>query len=158
MPKGQTKTKEREAAPPPPVVGEVLQIPAVKRDDTGAIVQFQWNDQPEVLTATRPKQGVLVGLARAHSNAEALGDEAALINVLYDFLDEVFEADTAAHIRAQIESPEAEMDLPDVEQIMQTLMGRWYGRPTTSRGGSSRSPSRTGRASTVRKRSKGQTR
>lgn len=134
-------------------IENVLRIedPNRDRDTSGDRVPFQIDDDPTVLWAVRPKKSVLMNLAKSADTK----DESALVFLIDLYLDDVLDPESAEYVKARLDDREDVLDLDFIGPLNQALVGRWYGRPTTSQRGSASSPRRTGRASTVRSGSKG---
>jgi hypothetical protein len=145
-----------EPAAEPDEVAEptLLTFPVVKRDRTNDLVHFQLDDDDTVLVANRPKQAALLNVAKAVGGLDD-ADELGAAGMLDDLLDKIIDADSAAYLRERFDDPDDDLDLDVLEPIMKQLIGLWYGRPTGRRPGSSGSPQRTGKRSTVRRRSGG---
>lgn len=112
---------------------------------------FTIDSDPTILWATRPKQAILLKLARG-----LVGDnESAQVEVFDLFLDEVLDPESAEYLRGRLEDKDDKLDIPHLMVPLQALVGLWYGRPTKSQAASRPSPRRTGKGSTVRARSRG---
>lgn len=122
------------------------------RDTSDDRIPFRLDDDPTILTATRPKMAVLVRILAT------LGDDSNPLRQaveLEGLLDYVVDKESATHLRGRFLDPDDAVDLLALGPIIQTLAGRWYGGPTGGRAGSRTSPPRTGKRSTVRQPSKG---
>lgn len=135
---------------------DVIQLPGADtdRDTTHDVVPFQLGDNPQVLVGKRPKLAILLDLVSLLMDdtkpmAQAAG--------LREFIDVVLDDESAKHLHARLSDPKDDLDLdsPGFTMMFQTLVGLWYQGPTGGPRGSSRSPARTGKRSTVRKRSQG---
>lgn len=133
------------------------------RDKSGDLRQFivvdaDDNDLTEVLTARRPKMGVLLDLAAKVEQADASEDIGAMVAAVDLFLDSVMVPESAAIVRAQLSNPDDDLDIEHLGKPMQALVGLWYRRPTGRQAGSPSSRSGTGKRSTARSRSGASTR
>lgn len=138
---------------------DVLQLPGgdTDRDTTHDVVPFQLGENPHVLVAHRPKLALLLDLVGVMTEDTNPVAQAAS---LQQFIDVVLEKESAAHLHKRLRDPADDLDLdsPGFTMMFQTLVGLWYQGPTGGRSASSRSPARTGKRSTVRKRSQATTR
>jgi len=134
---------------------EVLQLAGATegRDKTNDLVPFRLGDDDTVYTARRPKMAVLLRVAATLDDDTNPLAQAASFEAL---LGKILTPDSAAAIRERLEDDDDDLDLdsPGIENLFQTMLGLWYGGPTTKRRGSAGSQSRTGRRSTVRARSR----
>jgi hypothetical protein len=117
----------------------------------GDVIPFYLGEDDTVLIARRPKMAALMNLAKGLESDNDLEK----VRVFDEFLDTVLEPESAEYLRDRFDDPEDDLDLDALDKPLQYLVGRWYKRPTGSRPASQRSPRRTGKASTVRARSKG---
>lgn len=128
----------------------VLNFRTPKRDRAGAVVPFTLDDDPTILTATRPKQAVLIDLYR---QMEATDEkDPALLQVFDDFMHICFDEETQAYLNARFHDPDDDADIDTLNPIIEALMGAWYRRPTTRPSGSSQPSRRSGPRSTGRRR------
>lgn len=132
-----------------------ITAPEPTRDTTQDRFPFYLGNDDTVLTGTRPKMAVLLRIVAAMGDDSDPLAQAAAFDL---FLDKILDVDSVAYVRARMEDDDDDLDLdhPLIEQMFQTLVGVWYGtRPTGGRRGSAASPSRSGKRSTVRSRSRG---
>lgn len=127
-----------------------IEDPNRDRDTTNDRIPFQIDDDPHVLWATRPKKAILMNLAKM---AEA-DDEAVLMGLFDLYLTSVLDEASRDYVQARLDDPTDLLDIDFIEPLNQSLVGRWYGRPTGSRPASAPSQRRTGKGSTVRSRSR----
>lgn len=140
-----------------PINAEPIQFQTKRRsaeEKAGDVVLWQLDDDDTVLTARRPKMAVLLELVQGLESESQIEQ----VNVFDRFLDQVLDEDSAEHLRERFRDPEDDLDMDSLDGPLQYLVGKWYNRPTGSRRAGAASPRRTGRASTVRSRSKGSTR
>lgn len=135
-----------------------LQITAAEkpRDTTHDRFPFQLGDDDTVLIGTRPKMALLLRVVGALSDDTKPAEQAMAFD---QFLDRVLDTESVTYLRTRMEDPKDDLDLdhPLVEQMFRTLIEVWYGasaRPTGGRRGSSAPPSRSGKRSTARSRSR----
>ena len=132
----------------------VLVFTTPKSDPGTAVVQFQLDDDPEVLTALRPKKAKLVKLIGGMGKLDEV-DNLQAAGILDDLMRIVFDADTVAYFDARFDDDDDDCDLDVLEPILTQLIEVWFpGGPTGGRRGSSPTPPRTGPRSTVRSRSR----
>jgi hypothetical protein len=151
-------TTDTTTAAPAPLVIDTTD----DRDRSGDLIPFQLQAKdpdtgdmvthPDVLTARRPKMAIMLELLAA------LGDETNEIRqalALDGLLDKVLVPDDVPLLRARLKDPDDDLDVLGLVPILTTLVGRWYGGPTTKPSGSPRTQRSSGRRSTASKRSKG---
>lgn len=139
-------TETPDPQPAPVVIG------AAEVDHTNDLVPFLATADDEVTcTATKPKMAILLKVLAA------LGDENPLTQALAldQLLGYVVDEPSAVHLRTRFEDPKDDLDILFLGDLMQTMVGRWFGDPTGAVSGSRRSQKRTGGSSTARRRSKG---
>lgn len=121
-----------------------------KRDTTRDVIPLQLGDSDEVYTAVRPKIATLLALGEVLVGNNVMAQAGALNSLITDIFDEP----SAEALRARLADPEEDLDLdsPELTNMLEYLMGAWYERPPTQRSASRRSPARTGKRSTVRRR------
>ena len=135
---------------------DVLQFAGAddKRDKTSDQQPFRLAGDDTVYVGQRPKMAVLLNLAKAMADDTDPMAQAAGFDSL---LEKVLTEESAAGIRARLEDETDDLDLdsPGIVNMFQTLLGLWYGRPTTRPRASQRPSSRTTKRSTGRSRSGG---
>lgn len=125
------------------------------RDTTNDHVPFQLaDDDTTTYHARRPKMAILLKVATALNDDS---DPIKQAGSFHDLIGRVLEPESAEALHARLEDEDDDLDLdsPGIENMFKTLVGLWYGGPTGKPRASRSSPSRTGRRSTVRARSKG---
>jgi hypothetical protein len=128
----------------------VLNFKSPKRDAVGAVVPFTIDDDPTILTATRPKQAVLIDLYR---KMDVVGEEdPAIIQVFDEFMRVCFDQETQDYLNSRFRDPDDDADIDTLQPVIETLMGVWYRRPTTKSSASSGPSRRSGPRSTGRRR------
>jgi len=153
-----------------------IQAPAPTRDTSNDTLTFCWDywttgddGQPEVvyddhlLTAHRPKQAVLLAAITALADLDDGDDETfdpAIAHALQNFVSTVLDEPSAGYVQERLEDPADGRDIdPDLQALVTSLVGRWYGgRSPKAPGGSQRPRSTTGKRSTARSRSTQSTR
>lgn len=160
----------------PPDAPQRIQAPAPTRDTSIDTLVFCWDywttgtdGTPEVvyddqlLTAHRPKQAVLLAAITTLTELDDGDDETfdpAIAAALQRFVRTVLDEPSAAYVQERLEDPEDGRDIdPDLQALVTSLVGRWYGgRTPKAPGGSQRPRSATGKRSTARSRSTASTR
>lgn len=115
-------------------------------------VPFRIGDDDRILVSYRPKYGSVMALLRLAESKDP-AEQFKLVDV---FMDVALDADSADYLRDRFEDPEDEWDYDVLVPVIQRLTGVWF--PKSQRGsspGGRATPRRTGRGSTVRRRSGG---
>ena len=148
-------TTRQSVAPEPEEDATVLQFAGAEtdRDKTNDHVPFQLGDDPTIYHGKRPKMAVLLKVAAVLDDDTDPLKQATSFN---DLIEKVLEPESAEalHERLLDEDDDLDLDSPGIENMFQTLVGLWYGRPTGKRPALRGSQPRTGRRSTVRARSR----
>lgn len=135
---------------------DVLQFAGAddKRDKTSDRQPFRLAGDDTVYVGQRPKMAVLLNLAKAMADDTDQMAQAAAFDTM---LEKVLDPESAAAMRDRLNDEDDDLDLdsPGIVNMFQTLLGLWYGRPTTRPAASRRPSSRTTKRSTGRSRSKG---
>lgn len=138
---------------------DVLQFAGAEenRDKSNDHQPFRLAGDDTVYHARRPKSAILLKLMAA------LGDDndgMAQVMAFDNLLGKILQPDSEKALRDRLEDEADDLDLdsPGIEQMFKALVGLWYGGPTGRPPASRRSPSRTGKRSTVRARSGASTR
>lgn len=135
---------------------DVLQFAGANddRDTSNDVQPFQLADNPTVLVGVRPKMAILLDLVEVMYDDS---DQVRQAIALREFIDLVLDEPSAKHLHERLHDPDDKFDLdaPGFSNMFQTLVGLWYQGPTGGPRASSSSRGRTGKRSTVRKRSRG---
>lgn len=116
--------------------------------DNAEPVTFKVDD--DEFTAYPPTEGQMALMMAAQANNRETSDHVAGV---IDFFDGLLDEETQKIFRERLMDRDDPFDFDLVQEIMESLIEEWSGRPTQSPRGSTPSRPTTGRKSTARQRS-----